>query len=259
MYPILARYGPFLVYSYEVTLALGILACLGLLTWMTRDEPERRGRLFSAILLAALIAVLGGRVIFVLSQWSYYTERPGEIWLVWRGGLSYHGALIAGLVALWLWSWRRRTRFEEFAGPIALALPLLGVFGWIACWLEGCAFGQETTIGLLSADLPDSFGVYAVRYQIQVLGVIFSVAVFTLILDLYKSMRPLILFWLAIGSLAVSRIFLSLLRGDQAPFMAGLRADTAADGVLALLAVSALVILAVSEYRSRSNSIRGAP
>ena len=30
---------------------------------------------------------------------------------------------------------------------------------------EGCAYGRETTLGWLAADLPDSFGVYAVRYR----------------------------------------------------------------------------------------------
>ena len=158
MYPILARFGPFLIYSYEFVLAIGVGACIGLVAWLTREKRQLRTHWIDGILISVLLALVGGRLVFVLVEWAYYVEEPGEIWLVWRGGLSYHGALIVGLATLWIWTkWRNRS-FEDYIGYLAPALALISVFGWFACWLEGCAYGKETALGLLSGDLPDSFG-----------------------------------------------------------------------------------------------------
>ena len=33
-------------------------------------------------------------------------------------------------------------------------------FGWLACYAEGCGHGREALLGPLTADLPDTFGVF---------------------------------------------------------------------------------------------------
>jgi phosphatidylglycerol:prolipoprotein diacylglycerol transferase len=255
MYPILARFGPFLIYSYEVVLGLGIFVTIGLAAWLLREDPPRRNRWIDAILFGTLFAILGGRIVYVISHWSYFAEVPGDIWLVWRGGLSYHGVLVFGLLAFWLWTrWRDRA-FSDYAGILALALALMSVFGWLACFLEGCAYGREATISLFTGDLPDSVGVYSVRYHSQLLGLFLSAGVFVVILALYKRLQPLVLFWLAFGMLAVSRLLVTLIRGDEMTLLRQLRLDTIADGLLVIAAIGALYFVFRSlSHRKRSPS-----
>lgn len=249
MYPIVARFGPFLVYSYEVVFGLGIFVTVGLAAWLLREDPARRNRWIDAILFGALCAIVGGRIAYVISHWSYFAEVPGDIWLVWRGGLSYHGALVFGLVGFWLWTrWRGRS-FSDYAGILALALALMSAFGWLACLLDGCAFGKETTIGLLSGDLPDSFGVYSVRYHSQLLGLFLSAGAFVVLLALYKRLQPLLLFWLAVGMLSIGRLLVTLVRGDEMPVFGSLRLDTIAEGVLVFTAIGVLIFV----FRSSSD------
>ncbi|HET6443832.1 MAG TPA: prolipoprotein diacylglyceryl transferase family protein [candidate division Zixibacteria bacterium] len=251
MYPILARYGPFIIYSYEVVLGLGIGACIGLAAWLTRDNKYLRSRWINGILFASIIAIVGGRIVFVLTQWSYYSEEPGDIWLIWRGGLSYHGLLITGLAALWAWSKWRKLTLREVAGMLAILLALMSVFGWLACWFEGCAFGKETSISLLSGDLPDSFSVYSIRYQTQLMGMILSATVLVVILALRNRLRPLQLFWLTIGLLAASRLTITLFRGDQAPMIGAIRMDTLTDGLMVVAALITLVIITILRLNER--------
>lgn len=252
MYPILARYGPFLIYSYEFVLAIGIGACIGLAAWLTREKRQLRIPLVNAILISVLLAMVGGRIVFVLAEWSYYVEEPGEIWLVWRGGLSYHGALIVGLVSLWVWTIWRKHSFKDFTGFLAPALALISVFGWFACWLEGCAYGEETALSLLSGDLPDSYGVYSVRYQTQMMGLILSALLFSVVLLLYRRLRPLQLFWLTVGGLAVGRLIVTLFRGDEAPMIGTFRVDTITDGLMALAALISLAVISRPSFARRS-------
>lgn len=76
------------------------------------------------------------------THWAYFAENPGEIGLVWRGGLSYHGVLIAGLLGTWGWlRWQGRS-FGYYADLLAPALALASSFGWLACYLAACAYGR---------------------------------------------------------------------------------------------------------------------
>jgi phosphatidylglycerol:prolipoprotein diacylglycerol transferase len=252
MYPILGRYGPFLIYSYEFVLAIGIGASIGLAAWLTRDKRQLRSGWVDGILISVLLALVGGRIVFVLVEWSYYMDNPGEIWLIWRGGLSYHGALFFGLVTLWIWTRWRKHSYTEYLGLLAPLLALISVFGWFACWLEGCAYGKKATLSLLSHDLPDSYGVYDVRYQTQIMGLLLSALVFLVVLILYRRLRPQQLFWLTIGALAAGRLIVTLFRGDEAPLIGSLRLDTVTDGLMVSIALISLTVALHPRFARKS-------
>ena len=145
MYPILARYGSLFIYSFTVILALGVLLATLLTARLERTRPALAW--FDALLAVFIAALLGGRFGFIIGQWSYFQENPSEIWQIWQGGLSYHGALFAGLAALVLWTRSYGRSFYKYAALFSPGLALVIVFGWLACWLDGCAYGRETVIG----------------------------------------------------------------------------------------------------------------
>lgn len=254
MYPILARYGPFFLYSFTVVLGLGIAASVGLTAWLERREPGKRTAWLDASIVALVAGVIAGRIGFVWANWSYFQERPGEIGLIWRGGLSYHGALLAGLLALWAWSAWRGYSAGNYFGLLAPALALGSAFGWLACWFEGCAFGRETLLSLLAADLPDTYGVFSLRYQTQMLGLGLALLAFLLILWMRSRVRPGILFWIALLTLSGGRAIVSLFRGDAVPLVGQVRLDTVLElvtVVMCLLAIS--VSLARRQNVTKSN------
>ncbi|HID51779.1 MAG TPA: hypothetical protein EYP41_07075, partial [Anaerolineae bacterium] len=159
-------------------------------------------------------AWLGARAGFAAANWTYYAERPWEIWQFWQGGLSYHGALLAGLAALGGWSvWRGRP-FARDAARLAPALILVAASGWLACYLEGCAYGAETTLGPLAADLPDNYGVFAVRYQTQLLGLGLTLLILPLILWLGRRRPDTAVFWFTILLLSLVHLLVGAMRAD---------------------------------------------
>jgi phosphatidylglycerol:prolipoprotein diacylglycerol transferase len=235
MYPILGRYGPFFLYSFTVVLGAGIAAGIGLAVWQThrRNVPDDW---LDGILWALLVGLLGGRVGFVAGEWTYFQERPSEIAQLWRGGLSYHGALLAGLIGYWGWCrWRKRP-FPQAAALLAPAFALSSAFGWFACWFEGCAYGREALPGSrLASALPDAFGVFTWRYQTQLLGVGFALVVFLIALHWQRRNFSPMVFWFVLGTLSLGRAAITLLRGDPAPLWGQIRIDTILDGMLAIL------------------------
>lgn len=232
MYPILGRYGPFFFYSYTAILGSGLLLALGITRGLARERFAPAW--WRGVVLALAAALLAGRAGFVASHPDYYKLHPGEIGWIWQGGLSYDAALPAALLTLWWWRRRQRLSFYPLAALLAPGALLWGAAGWLACYLEGCAYGRETTLGWLAADLPDSFGVYAVRYQTQLAGAAAFLLLALVIWRLRRKMRPGPLFWLALALASAIRALLSLWRGDPVAEFAGWRLDTVADGLLAL-------------------------
>lgn len=234
MVPILGRHGPFFFYSYTALLGSGLLLALGLTRGWARDRSAPSW--WHGVALALAAALLAGRAGFVASRVDYYRLHPDEIGLVWQGGLSYHAALLAALATLWWWCRRRGWSFYRLAALLAPGALLWGATGWLACYLEGCAYGRETAPGWPAADLPDSFGVYAVRYQTQLMGAAAFLLLALVFWRLRRTLRPDALFWLSLALASGSRALLSLWRGDPVVAIAGWRLDTLADGLLALVA-----------------------
>ena len=182
-------------------------------------------------LLAGGGALLGGRAVFVWLNVAYFAENPAEVGQVWLGGLNYHGALLGGLAALWLWARLSGRPFGRYAGLLAPGLALLVAFGWAACAVEGCAYGRAAAPGpgpalwrgLGAGDLPDDAGVYALRYRTQLAGAIGALLVFGGALWAAGRLRPATLFWGTLGGLALVHGVVALGRGDPSPVVWGMR------------------------------------
>ncbi len=235
MYPILGRYGPFFLYSFSVTLGIGLLTCIGLVKWQSARSGTANW--FEALLVSLSAGVIGGRLGFAISHWEYFSTKTSEVWQIWQGGLSYHASLAAGVIALWGWCRWKQEGFALYADLFAPSLALGSAFGWLACWLEGCAYGRETTYHLLSADLPDEFGLFALRYQTQVIGIILSLLMFAVVMRLRQRWAPGPLFWLALLGLSSGRVIIGLMRADPGPLAGETRIDVVLDVVITLISL----------------------
>lgn len=238
MYPILARYGSIFIYSFTVILALGVV--LATLLTARLAKTKRVEAWFDALLFVFAAALAGSRAGFVIGQWSYFQEDPSMIWQIGQGGLSYYGALFAGLAALLLWTKYYGRAFYIYAAIFSPGLALVVVFGWLACWFEGCAYGLETVIGPLAADLPDGFGIFALRYQTQLIGFLLSLASFLILVWLFNRVTPAALFWTALLLISASHLIPGLLRGDPSLMVRSVRVDVLID--ISLIAISLLML-----------------
>ena len=211
MHPILGRTEFGFIYTFTAVFAITILLSLGLTNRLNR---ERIPDWVNTAVFVLFLAWLGARIGFIVGNWAYYQERPSEILQLWQGGLSYHGAMIVGLVALAGWCLVRKRPFAALAALFAPALILIHAGGWLACYWEGCAYGAETTIGPLAANLPDTFGIFAVRYQTQLAGFLLCLLLLAIILWLRKPLNNWKLIGTALLLLSLLHLTLNHFRGD---------------------------------------------
>jgi len=74
--------------------------------------------------VVVLAAIAGGRIYHVFLELPFYMEHPLNIIMLWRGGLAIHGAIIAGLLAIYLFAKKHKLNPLLLASLYAPALAL---------------------------------------------------------------------------------------------------------------------------------------
>ena len=91
--------------------------------------------------------VVGGRLGYVFFyNFSYYLSNPLDIFKIWEGGMSFHGALIGIIVGTFLFSYLRKIKTLIFLDIIACVSPIGIFFGRIANFINGELVGKATTV-----------------------------------------------------------------------------------------------------------------
>jgi phosphatidylglycerol---prolipoprotein diacylglyceryl transferase len=154
--PIAIDLGPLQVHWYGIIIGVGIL--LGLLLAMR--ESERRGlakeTFLDLILYAVPIAILSARIYYVIFQWDYYSQYPGDIIKIWNGGIAIHGALIGSVITAVVFAKKRGISFWKLADIAAPSILLGQAIGRWGNFMNQEAHGGEVSRSFLEGlYLPD--------------------------------------------------------------------------------------------------------
>ena len=142
VYPTLIRIGEFEITTFGALVALAALAGL----WTFHRELVRRGLPPTGV-DAALVGVLGGlagaKVVWAI---EFRHDAPFLSLLLSRGGLSWFGGLLGGVVAGLLSLRRRRIPIVPALAAAAPALAIGHAIGRIGCFLVGDDYGRATDL-----------------------------------------------------------------------------------------------------------------
>lgn len=124
--------GPIKIYYYSLCILLAVWAGYGLLLRQTKSLKLSSTLLTDFVMTVLVTGVIGARLGYVIQNWTYYRAFPGDILKLSSGGLSIHGALVFGLLALFLLTRKKGLRFlavtDAFAPPVLLG-QIIGRFG----------------------------------------------------------------------------------------------------------------------------------
>ncbi|HBE8016500.1 TPA: prolipoprotein diacylglyceryl transferase [Staphylococcus aureus] len=97
--PVAFNLGPLSVRWYGIIIAVGILLGYFVAQRALVKAGLHKDTLVDIIFYSALFGFIAARIYFVILQWPYYAENPGEIIKIWHGGIAIHGGLIGGFIA----------------------------------------------------------------------------------------------------------------------------------------------------------------
>ena len=100
--------------------------------------------LISGIILGIII---GGRLGYVLFYNPiYYLNNPFQIFMIWQGGMSFHGGLVGVVISTILFGKKKKIDHYKFLDLISLAAPIGIFFGRIANYINSELYGRVSEV-----------------------------------------------------------------------------------------------------------------
>ncbi|HKJ65414.1 MAG TPA: prolipoprotein diacylglyceryl transferase [Desulfopila sp.] len=147
--PVLFSLGPLQIRWYGLMYVLGFIASYFLVYKQIRDNNDKKlAREFENLNFILILAVIiGGRLGYVLFyNFSYYSGHPLEILATWHGGMSFHGACIALIVAGWAFCRIRDLDFWKTADTYVVTIPIGLGLGRIGNFINAELLGRTTDL-----------------------------------------------------------------------------------------------------------------
>jgi phosphatidylglycerol:prolipoprotein diacylglycerol transferase len=149
--PIAFSLGGFDVRWYALFILSGIIGAICLSYVLAevrgRENPAISGEFLLDIATPVVIlGIVGARIYYVLLKWDYFVDHPGEAINIRTGGMTIHGALIAGLVTTWWLCRRNNQSFFAWIDLIAPGVALGQAIGRWGNWANQEAFGTPTDL-----------------------------------------------------------------------------------------------------------------
>ncbi|GLB59811.1 prolipoprotein diacylglyceryl transferase [Cytobacillus sp. NCCP-133] len=154
--PIAISLGPIQVHWYGLIIGIGIALAL----IIAMREGERRGLpkdIFADLMLWAIpIAIISARIYYVIFQWDFYSQNPGEIIKIWNGGIAIHGALIGSVITAYVFAKKKKVSFWQLADVAAPSIILGQAIGRWGNFMNQEAHGREVSRAFLeNMQLPE--------------------------------------------------------------------------------------------------------
>lgn len=132
MNPVALQLGPISIRWYAICIVSGLILAVYL---SMKEAPRKKidpDAIIDFILVAFPLAIVGARLYYVIFEWGYYSQHPGEIFAIWNGGIAIYGGLLTGALVLYLFSRRRLIEpidFLDIAAPSVMIAQSIGRWG----------------------------------------------------------------------------------------------------------------------------------
>ena len=147
--PVIFQIGPFAIRWYALAYVAGLIIGWQMMMRFARAEGSRISakQVDDFLVWATLGVILGGRLGYVLFyKPDYYFSAPAEIFMVWQGGMSFHGGFLGVVLATILYCRRQKIAILDFGDLLATVVPIGLFFGRIANFINGELYGRTTDV-----------------------------------------------------------------------------------------------------------------
>ncbi len=134
----------FHIMFYGIIIGIGILAGITLAAKLSKIEGLGDEIIFDLAIFEVPFCILGARIYYVIFQWDYYSQHPGQILNLRGGGLAIYGAVIMSLIVLAIFVKVRKLNFMQLADYGICGLILGQAIGRWGNFFNCEAFGGYT-------------------------------------------------------------------------------------------------------------------
>lgn|SRR3989338_5876643 len=217
--PVLLELGPLQIRYYGLFYALGFVIAYFLIYYLAKRKqlPLSKDDVADLLFYEIIGIVLGARLAYVIVyNFAFYIRNPFEIFAVWHGGLSFHGGLAGGILALFMFCRKKRIHFYDLADIIVLPVALGLALGRIGNFINGELYGRITDApwcidyskNQYIADIPEGC-----RHPSQIYASMKNLTIFAILWLIKDKMLPRgVIFWSFVSLYGLFRTLVEFFR-----------------------------------------------
>ncbi|MGM0436838.1 MAG: prolipoprotein diacylglyceryl transferase [Bacillota bacterium] len=164
MNPIAFKIGFLSVRWYGILIGSAVLIGFFLVIKESRKKGIDEEFFYDFIIYGLPGAIIGARLYYVIFNWSYYKNDFSAILNIRQGGLAIHGAIIAGIIIIWILVKKYKVNFWEVVDIIAPSLILGQAIGRWGNFINQEAYGK-----IVSSDYINKFPDF-IKHQMFIEG-----------------------------------------------------------------------------------------
>ena len=173
-----------------------------------------------------LISIICARAFYVIGSIDYYINFPKEILMINHGGLSIYGAILGGLLSMYIFSKKFEFDFLAHCDILAVVFPLCQSLGRLGNYFNQEAFGMpsNTFFKLYISEIyrPDNFQNFSYFHPTFLYESILDFCLFVILFKLLTRMKSGRIFLLYLISYSLIRLFVEFYRIDASVYLFGL-------------------------------------
>lgn len=254
---------------YAILTLIGILVVFAFHQIYTKKKGHDEIFMLYILLFSTIGILIGGHLLYALTMSKYiilFFQNINTIssfkdvldWLITIfGGSVFYGGLFGGIIAAYIYMHRKKNiDLDPYIGIGTLCIPLFHTFGRIGCFLSGCCYGFESSLGfyLNYSPAPGCAGVC--RFPVQLAEAGCNLILFIILFMLYdrNKISGKNTFKLYLISYAIIRFILEFLRGDAYRGFVGIFSTSQFISIIIISCIIIVFIVKVLKIKISKNN-----
>lgn len=147
--PVFLSLGPLTIYWYGVSYVVSLLLGAWYVQYLVKQHqlpiaPEHIDRFVGWMIVGVIVGGRLGHILFY--DLTYYCHNPLQIFMTWKGGMSFHGGLVGAVAVAFLFCKQYKIHPWVFGDLLAAATPIGLGFGRVANFINQELYGTVTSL-----------------------------------------------------------------------------------------------------------------
>ena len=134
------------IYWYGIIICAGFILAALYVNSRTKDFGVTSDNLTDCLIICVPLGIICARIYYVVFEWGYYAQHPGEIIAIWKGGIAIYGGIIGTLIGLFVYSRVKKLSLASLCDLAAFGLLIGQCIGRWGNFVNGEAHGGPTTL-----------------------------------------------------------------------------------------------------------------
>jgi len=214
--PVLLHIGPVQIRYYGLAYIFGIILSYIILRKFIKEDRIKNmdlNKLDDLMFYMIVGLILGARLFyFLFYDFSLLIKNPLEFFMVWHGGMSFHGAFLGVILVIYFFCRKHNISFYALTDLLVIPAALALFIGRIMNFVNGELIGTKTNLPFC-IQYKDVEGC---RHPSQIYEALKNLFIFFVLWYLYakKKLKEGLIFWYFVFLYGTLRFFINFFRDD---------------------------------------------